>query len=152
MFELVNWYGSSGITVFLVAFLESVGLAWIYGVDKFFDHVETMIGYRPSAFFKYCYLIVIPVTTAVSLTDMSFPTSKHPESVSSFGDISRKNFLLNLIVRPHLTHQMSAIFRHSLSLHVSVMNRCLSVTTYIRHGQWQQGGLCCCQWLCPYQL
>nr|XP_039267122.1 sodium- and chloride-dependent betaine transporter-like [Styela clava] len=63
VFELVNMYGSSGICILFAAFCEAVALAWIYGVDRFFDNVKSMIGYYPSSFFKYCYLYVIPAIT-----------------------------------------------------------------------------------------
>lgn len=50
--------------------MEAVAIAYVYGIDKFYDDVETMIGYRPSIFVKVCLLYITPLITAVSYTTL----------------------------------------------------------------------------------
>lgn len=60
VFELFNLYGGSGICILWVAIFESISVAWIYGVDRLFDDVKSMIGYYPPAVYKYCLKYVTP--------------------------------------------------------------------------------------------
>ena len=66
VFELFNLYACSGICLLFVTFFQSMAIGWIYGSDRYFDNVKTMIGYRPSIYFKYCYQYFTPLLTMVS--------------------------------------------------------------------------------------
>lgn len=63
IFELINYYGSSGICLLWVAFFESIAIGWIYGADRFFDNVKSMIGYYPHRYFKLCFKFLTPAVT-----------------------------------------------------------------------------------------
>lgn len=60
-------YGNNGICILLVAFTEITGLAWVYGIDRFFDNIKSMIGYYPSALLKCCMRFADPVIIMVSI-------------------------------------------------------------------------------------
>jgi len=65
LFELYNNYAASGITLLWLAMFESIAIGWVYGVDRFYDDIESMLGYRPHSYFKYCYRYFIPGITFV---------------------------------------------------------------------------------------
>ncbi|XP_039273577.2 sodium- and chloride-dependent betaine transporter-like isoform X1 [Styela clava] len=60
IFELINRYGASGICILWVAIFEAITIGWIYGIDRFFDDVTKMIGYRPPIFIRHCIKYVTP--------------------------------------------------------------------------------------------
>ncbi|XP_061577104.1 sodium- and chloride-dependent GABA transporter 2-like [Cololabis saira] len=62
VFQLFDFYACSGMCLIFVAFFESIGIAWVYGADRFYDNIEDMIGYRPRSLLKYCWLFFTPAT------------------------------------------------------------------------------------------
>lgn len=58
-------YGAAGWCLLAVGFFQCIGIAWIFGINKYWDRVCEMIGYHPIPWFKYCWLIVTPVATMV---------------------------------------------------------------------------------------
>nr|XP_002126972.1 sodium- and chloride-dependent GABA transporter 2 [Ciona intestinalis] len=68
VFEIFNNYAVSGIALLFLATMQSIAIGWIYGADKFYEHIKEMIGYYPSAFLKFCWVIATPtLTTGVFL-------------------------------------------------------------------------------------
>ncbi|XP_074502249.1 sodium- and chloride-dependent GABA transporter 2-like isoform X1 [Sebastes fasciatus] len=61
IFQLFDYYACSGMTLLLFATLQSGCIGWIYGVDRFYENIEDMIGYKPLAVIKYCLKYVTPV-------------------------------------------------------------------------------------------
>uniref|UniRef100_A0A8C9RM15 Transporter n=1 Tax=Scleropages formosus TaxID=113540 RepID=A0A8C9RM15_SCLFO len=61
VFQLFDYYAASGVCLLWVAFFECVAVAWVYGVDNFYDAIEDMIGYRPSPWMKLSWTIITPV-------------------------------------------------------------------------------------------
>ncbi|KAM8739730.1 sodium- and chloride-dependent betaine transporter-like [Acanthopagrus schlegelii] len=61
LFQVIDVYGASRITFFIIACLETTVIAWVYGVDRFCDNIEDMIGYRPFPVLKYCWLFITPL-------------------------------------------------------------------------------------------
>nr|XP_061814449.1 sodium- and chloride-dependent taurine transporter-like isoform X2 [Nerophis lumbriciformis] len=61
VFQLFDYYAASGVCLLWVAFFECVAVAWVYGVDNFYDAVEDMIGYRPNPWMKWSWSVITPV-------------------------------------------------------------------------------------------
>ncbi|KAG7244644.1 hypothetical protein INR49_029663 [Caranx melampygus] len=61
IFQLFDYYACSGMTLLLIATLQSLCIGWVYGAERFYDNVEDMIGYRPFPMIKYCLKYVTPV-------------------------------------------------------------------------------------------
>lgn len=49
-----------GLAILFVVFVESAGVFWFYGVDRFSDDIEQMLGYRPSRYWRVCWRYVSP--------------------------------------------------------------------------------------------
>lgn len=65
VFQLYDYYPASRI-VLLVAFFESVVVAYIYGVDRFYDNLEMMYGFRLNNWMKYCWMYLTPGFTIIT--------------------------------------------------------------------------------------
>uniref|UniRef100_A0A8C5E5H3 Transporter n=1 Tax=Gouania willdenowi TaxID=441366 RepID=A0A8C5E5H3_GOUWI len=61
VFQLFDYYAASGVCLLWVAFFECVAVAWVYGVDNFYDALEDMMGYRPNAWMKWSWTVITPV-------------------------------------------------------------------------------------------
>ncbi|KAJ8371897.1 hypothetical protein AAFF_G00298890 [Aldrovandia affinis] len=61
MFQLFDYYAASGVCLLWVAFFECIAVAWVYGVDNFYDAIEDMIGYRPNPWMKWSWTVITPV-------------------------------------------------------------------------------------------
>jgi len=63
---MLNMFGSS-TPILLVVFIETVGVFWFYGVSRFCDDVEMMIGERPGLFWRICWQFISPIFLLVIL-------------------------------------------------------------------------------------
>uniref|UniRef100_A0A8C7CQ20 Transporter n=1 Tax=Oncorhynchus kisutch TaxID=8019 RepID=A0A8C7CQ20_ONCKI len=61
VFQLFDYYAASGVCLLWVAFFECIAVAWVYGVDNFYDAIEDMIGYRPNAWMKWSWSFITPL-------------------------------------------------------------------------------------------
>lgn len=76
---------SGGISLVLIALLETIGIGWIYGTDKFCKNIESMIGHRPNFYFRWCWkffspviILVIFVWQCVAWSGLSLGDYKYP--------------------------------------------------------------------------
>uniref|UniRef100_A0A3B5AUA8 Transporter n=1 Tax=Stegastes partitus TaxID=144197 RepID=A0A3B5AUA8_9TELE len=60
VFQLFDYYASSGMTLLLFAIFQSVCIGWVYDADRHYDNIEDMIGFRPRPFVKYCWRYITP--------------------------------------------------------------------------------------------
>lgn len=60
MVNFLNVYGP-GLAILFVVFVEAAGVFWFYGVDRFSDDVQSMLGERPGLFWRICWFYISPV-------------------------------------------------------------------------------------------
>ncbi|XP_061163853.1 sodium- and chloride-dependent taurine transporter-like isoform X2 [Saccostrea echinata] len=78
VFQLFDYYSASRI-VLVVAFFECIVVAYIYGINRYYDNLEMMFGFRISFVMKYAWLFVTPVFTltifimgAISYSELTY--------------------------------------------------------------------------------
>ncbi|XP_050415398.2 sodium- and chloride-dependent taurine transporter [Patella vulgata] len=62
VFQLFDYYSASRI-VLIVAFFECIVVAYIYGINRFYDNIQMMLGFRPGPFIKIAWCILTPIFT-----------------------------------------------------------------------------------------
>ncbi|XP_045762984.1 uncharacterized protein LOC123865794 [Maniola jurtina] len=60
MFHLLDTY-AAGISLLCSALFEAVAVSWFYGLKRFSDDVEEMLGFRPGLYWRICWKFVSPV-------------------------------------------------------------------------------------------
>jgi len=63
VFQLFDYYSASGMSLLWVCFFEAVTVAWLYGADRFYDNLETMLGFRINPWFGICWRWFTPAVT-----------------------------------------------------------------------------------------
>ncbi|KAI4803367.1 hypothetical protein KUCAC02_006918 [Chaenocephalus aceratus] len=72
VFQLIDTYGPSGISLLFIACFECIVISWVYGADRFYDNIEDMIGYKPFPVLKYCWMFITPlICWATMMYDLS---------------------------------------------------------------------------------
>ncbi|KAM8971855.1 sodium- and chloride-dependent betaine transporter-like [Pelodytes ibericus] len=74
IFQLFDYYSSSGICLLFIGLFECVCIGWVYGANHFYDNIQDMIGYRPWPLMKICWVAVTP---AVCLATFLFSVVKY---------------------------------------------------------------------------
>ncbi|KAM8802821.1 sodium- and chloride-dependent betaine transporter isoform 1-T5 [Rhynchonycteris naso] len=74
IFQLFDYYASSGICLLFLAVSEVICISWVYGADRFYDNIEDMIGYRPWPLVKISWLFLTP---GLCLATFIFSLSKY---------------------------------------------------------------------------
>lgn len=67
IFQLMDYYSASGMSLIWVCFFQTIGVSWAFGVDKLSDCIEQMMGRRPSQFMCICWKYLAPFTMLVGL-------------------------------------------------------------------------------------
>uniref|UniRef100_A0A4W5KGT7 Transporter n=1 Tax=Hucho hucho TaxID=62062 RepID=A0A4W5KGT7_9TELE len=62
VFQLIDYNAASGMCLLFMAIFETVSIAWVLGVNRFYDNIKDIIGNRPGPYIKYCWLYVTPAT------------------------------------------------------------------------------------------
>ncbi|TKS90829.1 Sodium- and chloride-dependent GABA transporter 3 [Collichthys lucidus] len=67
LFQVVDTYGPSGISILIIAIAETIVIGWVYGADRFMHNIEDMIGFPPVPVLKYCWLFITPLICGLTL-------------------------------------------------------------------------------------
>ncbi|XP_050304515.1 sodium- and chloride-dependent GABA transporter 1-like isoform X2 [Anthonomus grandis grandis] len=65
IFQLMDYYSASGMSLLWVCFFQTVAISWVFGVEKLCDCIEQMMGIRPNLFWKFCWKYCAPTVIAV---------------------------------------------------------------------------------------
>ncbi|OWF36769.1 Sodium- and chloride-dependent GABA transporter 2 [Mizuhopecten yessoensis] len=60
IFQLFDYYAASGMVLLWSVFWEVVAIAWVFGIDRFYDAIEMMIGTRINPYLHYCWKYLTP--------------------------------------------------------------------------------------------
>ena len=66
VFQLFDYYSASGMALLWVCFFGCVAVAWVYGVQRFYDNLEMMLGFRINPLMMLCWLVFTPLVTMVT--------------------------------------------------------------------------------------
>merc|ERR1719209_1067406 len=60
LFQIMDFYSASGMSLLWICFFETVAISWFYGAQKFSRNIESMIGYQPHIFWRLCWSCFAP--------------------------------------------------------------------------------------------
>lgn len=60
VFQIYDHFSCSGASLLLLSIFQSVAVGWVYGPERFFDNIKSMIGYYPSPVFRLCWKYFTP--------------------------------------------------------------------------------------------
>ncbi|XP_078326543.1 sodium- and chloride-dependent glycine transporter 2-like [Crassostrea virginica] len=93
MLQLFDNYAASYSLLF-IGMVESIGIAWVYGADRFLTDIELMLGTRPSNIWKYSWKFVAPVAllaillfTAIDFSPTEYNKMKFPGWADGVGSL-----------------------------------------------------------------
>lgn len=66
IFQLMDTYSASGISLLWVCFFQTVAISWFFGADQFRECVNQMLGFRPNFFWYMCWVYLAPFVMVVS--------------------------------------------------------------------------------------
>lgn len=69
IFQLMDFYSASGMSLLWVCFFQTIAISWFFGAERFCDCVEEMIGTRPHKFWTICWVFLAPAVMLVSGRD-----------------------------------------------------------------------------------
>lgn len=57
--QVMDWY-SSTVSLMILSFVELIVICWVYGVNRFYNDIQLMIGFRPHSYFMYMWCVFTP--------------------------------------------------------------------------------------------
>ncbi|XP_066255081.1 sodium- and chloride-dependent GABA transporter 1 [Euwallacea similis] len=61
VFQILDSYAVSGFSLLFLIFFECIALSWAFKVNRFYDGIKEMIGYYPTAWWKFCWTVATPM-------------------------------------------------------------------------------------------
>uniref|UniRef100_A0AC35U5B4 Transporter n=1 Tax=Rhabditophanes sp. KR3021 TaxID=114890 RepID=A0AC35U5B4_9BILA len=63
VFQLFDFYAASGWALLWLLFFECIAISWFVGIDRWYEHMKSMIGYYPATWWKFCWVVATPAIT-----------------------------------------------------------------------------------------
>ncbi|XP_077503296.1 sodium-dependent noradrenaline transporter-like isoform X1 [Amblyomma americanum] len=91
---MITWLDtySAGISLLCAALFESIGIAWIYGLDRFCGNIHEMLGFRPGIFWRLCwkfitptFLVAVIISGVVNQAPVEYHNYRYPPWAISMG-------------------------------------------------------------------
>ncbi|XP_039618861.1 sodium-dependent noradrenaline transporter [Polypterus senegalus] len=60
VFNLLDRF-AAGTAILFAVLIEAIGISWFYGVDRFSEDIERMMGFRPGLYWRLCWKFVSPM-------------------------------------------------------------------------------------------
>uniref|UniRef100_A0A8B9KY86 Transporter n=1 Tax=Astyanax mexicanus TaxID=7994 RepID=A0A8B9KY86_ASTMX len=97
VFTLLDHF-AAGTSILFGVLIEAIGIAWFYGVDRFSDDIQEMIGHRPGLYWRLCWKFVSPCFLLVCPLIINDPLQKQKKIRQSFLFFlyDSNNFLISL--------------------------------------------------------
>ncbi|KAG5845833.1 sodium-dependent neutral amino acid transporter B(0)AT2-like isoform X1 [Anguilla anguilla] len=75
---------SATLPLLVVVILENVAVAWVYGMDKFFEDLKDMLGFSPFRFYYYMWKYITPLVLLVLLMASVIQLGMTPPTYSAW--------------------------------------------------------------------
>ena len=60
IFQLIDFYAVSGISLLWCTFFQTIAICWIFGAKKMYNCIELMVGYKIPIYWLICWVFVAP--------------------------------------------------------------------------------------------
>uniref|UniRef100_A0AAX7VL97 Transporter n=1 Tax=Astatotilapia calliptera TaxID=8154 RepID=A0AAX7VL97_ASTCA len=82
---------AAGTSILFGVLIEAIGVSWFYGVDRFSEDIERMMGFKPGLYWRLCWKYVSPafllfvVIASLTSSDLSYDNYVFPEWANQIG-------------------------------------------------------------------
>lgn len=83
---------SAGTSILFGVLIEAIGVSWFYGVDRFSEDIERMMGFKPGLYWRLCWKFVSPafllfvvVASIVKMETLTYDDYTFPPWASLIG-------------------------------------------------------------------
>lgn len=59
-FEIFNTFSCTGWAMLTIISFQCIAVSYGYGIDRFYDNVQEMLGFYPNRYWKYCWSVLTP--------------------------------------------------------------------------------------------
>jgi len=87
LITLVDYFGASFV-IYILATLEIIGVAWIYGVSNFSRDLEFMLNIKIGLYWKICWAFLVPTLLIVILMSTLYTAQDLTHNGANFPSIA----------------------------------------------------------------
>uniref|UniRef100_A0A8D2LEU0 Transporter n=2 Tax=Varanus komodoensis TaxID=61221 RepID=A0A8D2LEU0_VARKO len=83
---------AAGTSILFAVLMEAIGVSWFYGVDRFSEDIERMMGFKPGLYWRLCWKFVSPafllfvvIVSVVNFKPLTYDEYVFPRWANSVG-------------------------------------------------------------------
>uniref|UniRef100_A0A669BAN0 Transporter n=1 Tax=Oreochromis niloticus TaxID=8128 RepID=A0A669BAN0_ORENI len=83
---------AAGTSILFGVLIEAIGVSWFYGVDRFSEDIERMMGFKPGLYWRLCwkyvspaFLLFVVIASAVKRPPLRYDNYVFPEWANQIG-------------------------------------------------------------------